>query len=283
LWKDRIEAGYCHDFELFSRWREEPQTVTKYPSVNFNAQTSGQQEFLERIAKARAKEVGRTTEKDALKYRLSILIPSLEARKEMRERLIKSIETQCSLLEDKESSIEIIVEIDSGEKTVGEKRNFLLEKAKGDYVVFIDDDDEVADSYVTDILDALKQNPDCVTFRGQITSEPPEEFRFDIYYPHNIWAKDSNGVHMRCPSSLCPIRSTIAKSVKFKPISCAEDRIWAIELYPLLQSQVYIDKLMYIYHASADTTEAQKEKRISESRAIVDNFRYTPFIRNRRT
>lgn len=40
---------YAHDFELFWRWREEPNTVTKYSSVIYNASTSGQSEFLEQL------------------------------------------------------------------------------------------------------------------------------------------------------------------------------------------------------------------------------------------
>ena len=40
--------------ELFSRWKEEPQTVTGYPSVNYNAATSGQVAFLATLAQSRS-------------------------------------------------------------------------------------------------------------------------------------------------------------------------------------------------------------------------------------
>jgi glycosyltransferase involved in cell wall biosynthesis len=163
--------------------------------------------------------------------------------------------------------------------TVGDKRNLLIARAKGDYVVFIDDDDVVADSYIADILQALQENPDCVTFKGQIVSNPPEIFRFDMTYPHNTWEQNKDGIHMRCPSSLCPIRTSIAKSVKFPSISCAEDRIWGISLYPLLQTQVHIDKILYFYYASLEETEAQCAEKIAASRKIVDSFRYTPYRR----
>jgi glycosyltransferase involved in cell wall biosynthesis len=54
VWKPRTEANYWHDYELFSRWKEEPQTVTGYPSVNYNAATSGQVAFLATLAQSRS-------------------------------------------------------------------------------------------------------------------------------------------------------------------------------------------------------------------------------------
>jgi glycosyltransferase involved in cell wall biosynthesis len=264
-WKDRKEAGYAHDWEFFSRWREEPQTVTKYPSVNYNAETSGQPEFIANLARERSGEPS---------IRLSVLVPSLESRQEKRQRLLDQINQQC-----KDQPVEVLVQIDDGKMTVGDKRNLLIARAKGDYVVFIDDDDVVADSYIADILQALQENPDCVTFKGQIVSNPPEIFRFDMTYPHNTWEQNKDGIHMRCPSSLCPIRTSIAKSVKFPSISCAEDRIWGISLYPLLQTQVHIDKILYFYYASLEETEAQCAEKIAASRKIVDSFRYTPYRR----
>lgn len=47
-WKTREEAGYAHDWELFSRWVEGDEwwAATGEPTVNYNAETSGQKEFL---------------------------------------------------------------------------------------------------------------------------------------------------------------------------------------------------------------------------------------------
>jgi len=48
-WKDRHEAGYAHDWEFFNRWVVAgiPWVATKQPTVIYNAETSGQKEFLE--------------------------------------------------------------------------------------------------------------------------------------------------------------------------------------------------------------------------------------------
>lgn len=36
LWKDRNEGGYAHDFEFFSRWREEKHVFTKVGTLKYN-------------------------------------------------------------------------------------------------------------------------------------------------------------------------------------------------------------------------------------------------------
>ncbi len=51
-----------------------------------------------------------------------------------------------------------------GTKTIGGKRNDLLNKAVGEYVCFVDDDDDISDDYFTEILKAIESKPDCVGF-----------------------------------------------------------------------------------------------------------------------
>jgi len=49
-WKDRVEAGYAHDAEFFTRWKDEAWACTKKPTVIYNADTSGQPEFIRALA-----------------------------------------------------------------------------------------------------------------------------------------------------------------------------------------------------------------------------------------
>jgi hypothetical protein len=211
--------------------------------------------------------------------KLSILIATLDSRAKVKAKLVSTINAQCDRFP---GAVEVIESSDNGELILGDKRNLLLDKATGDYVVFVDDDDLVADTYIEDIITTIDEHhPDCITFKGVITTDGSNEgeFRFDMNYQHNTWEQDANGVHLRCPSIWCPIKSNIAKSVRFMPIDCAEDRVWAIQLYPLLNTQTYIDKHLYFYRSSTTDTEAQREEKIKKSRKIIDDFRYTPYIR----
>lgn len=53
-WKDRSEAGYAHDWEFFSRWLGNPWVATGKPTLIYNAETSGQMDYLKELAKSGA-------------------------------------------------------------------------------------------------------------------------------------------------------------------------------------------------------------------------------------
>jgi len=52
LWKDRIEGGYAHDWEFFSRWKDEKWIATKEFTLLYNTEFNGQSfEFLNNLYK----------------------------------------------------------------------------------------------------------------------------------------------------------------------------------------------------------------------------------------
>ena len=57
-WKDRVEGGYAHDWEFISRWVKggEKWACTKRPTLDYNADTSGQKEFLKQLAAKNAEK-----------------------------------------------------------------------------------------------------------------------------------------------------------------------------------------------------------------------------------
>ena len=48
------------------------------------------------------------------------------------------------LLSQRTSDVEILLLFDNRHLTLGAKRNFILDRAKGDYISFIDDDDDIS-------------------------------------------------------------------------------------------------------------------------------------------
>ena len=68
---------------------------------------------------------------------LSVLTCSLKSRSQVFKRLENILKKQIF----NTNQVELLANIDNGEKTIGCKRNELLNAAKGQYVVFIDDDD----------------------------------------------------------------------------------------------------------------------------------------------
>lgn len=178
-----------------------------------------------------------------MKKKLSILTCSLTERKKLFHILEKHLIKQIK----KDFNVELLVNVDNGEKTIGLKRNELLNAATGEYVAFIDDDDWVSDDYIKRILTAIKfKNPDCCGIEGtlKLNTEYKQKFIHSIKYD-NWYSKGYT--HYRCPNHLNPIRKEIALSVGFKNVSYGEDFDFSLRLKPLLKTEVYIKGEIYTY------------------------------------
>lgn len=132
--------------------------------------------------------------------------------------------------------------------TTGEKRNRLLEKAKGDFIVFIDDDDEVSDDYVESIIQAIDSNPniDCIGMKGKITFDGANEKKWIISTSCGGWYEKDN-MYFRTPNHISPVRRQIALKVKFPKIMIGEDYEYSMGILPHLKREVLIDKELYHY------------------------------------
>lgn len=174
---------------------------------------------------------------------LSILIPSLESRR-------GSLRTLLSLIGTREG-VEVLTHIDDGRISTGNKRNQLVEKAQGKYVVHIDDDDYITPKYIPEILKAAEQDPDVICFKGWMTVDGAnrKDFHFSINYPYAQVEHKGKQIYLRYPNHLCPIRRTIAKTVLFPNRTIGEDYEWATKLHEqkLLKTQVLIDEFIYHY------------------------------------
>ena len=109
--------------------------------------------------------------------RWSILICTLDARMQMFDHLLSKMKQQIAL-ENLEHEVEIVYFKDNKEFSIGYKRNALIAQAKGAYVNFVDDDDDVHDHYVRMLYQALKSDPDCVSLQGIITWDGQYPTRF---------------------------------------------------------------------------------------------------------
>jgi len=182
---------------------------------------------------------------------LSILICSLVERKDSLNRLLRNLNHQ---IEGRENEVEIIIEIDNRELTIGKKRNILIEKAQGEYIAFVDDDDLVAPNYIELILNAIKQHrPDVLgmTLIMNTDGKSSERCFHSIQFKQWLEVPDQffNGrlTFMRYPNHLNPTRRELAKQVKFVEINYLEDRDYSRQLLPLLQTEYFIEQPIYFY------------------------------------
>jgi len=183
--------------------------------------------------------------------RLSILIPSTHDRQPLLDGLLLSLNKQITDL-GVEGSVEIITSIDNREATVGFKRNQLIHQAEGEYVVFIDSDDEVTYDYISEVLKATHLEPDVITFNGYMTHSGSnrENFKIAQGLPY-ITIKDANGKneYLRFPNHLCPVKKSVAIQIGYRDLKFAEDYDYALRLKnsDLIKTSAYIEKDLYHY------------------------------------
>lgn len=175
---------------------------------------------------------------------LSILIPSLTERADKLHRLLSQLKCQIGY----EGNVQVLTAVDNRQATTGRKRQQLLEAAEGDYVVSIDDDDEVDMEYIPLILQASRHYPDCIGFKGWLTyRRRKEEWIISNALPYKDATIDGKKVYLRHTNHLAPVKREIALQVGFPDKTREEDHAYAMGLRGLLHTEVFIPKHLYIY------------------------------------
>lgn len=170
--------------------------------------------------------------------RLSILIATMPSRMAQYNRLIKS-------LPNSNEEVEVLSD-DSMEYNIGVKRNKLLERASGDYIVFVDDDDSISKDYVKLILKAAETNPDCIGICGIITTNGIKRRKWFISKDYGRWY-EKDKVYYRTPNHISPVKREIALKAMFPKIKFGEDAVYSERLLPYLKTEVKIKERIYHY------------------------------------
>lgn len=181
-------------------------------------------------------------------YLLSVLIPSLKDRYILRERLLRGLRPQ--LTED----IELLIDIDEGEVSIGTKRQRMLEKATGKYISFVDDDDVVADNYIELIKEAMTGDPDVIGIHllHFVNGQPYGKTYHSIKHDH-WWQKpdpDNPGCFFfyRCPNHLNPVKRELALKAGFPDLRAKEDQYYSERLFQYLKTEQYIPEVLYYFY-----------------------------------
>lgn len=186
----------------------------------------------------------------------SILICTLNKRENffvpLYRKLLKQIEDNGL-----QHKVEVVFFKDNKENTVGYKRNKLLQDSQGQYISFVDDDDDVHFNYVKMIYSQLSGNPDCVSLIGILSwpGRPTAQFVHSIAYQSYF---QKGGVFYRPPNHLNPIRRDIAIQFKFPEINVSEDTNWAMQICRsgLLKKEAHIGQPYYHYRYGITQTTA---------------------------
>lgn len=176
--------------------------------------------------------------------KLAILICTLADRRDKLKRLLNILTPQIEKFKD-----QVYYSLhDAGRfMPTGRKRNELITQTQSDYFVFIDDDDIVPMYYVSEILKAIEQNPDVITFKGYMTTDGRDRRDWTIRLGSKY--EERNGHYYRWPNHIVPMRRDAVRGVMFPEIWHGEDYQWSKKIndLKLLKTEVFIDKDLYHY------------------------------------
>lgn len=178
---------------------------------------------------------------------LSILICSVdtEERQVKLKKLINELHRQISK-NFAEEMVEIIIDTDNMEKSVGKKRNDLIEKAQGEFICFIDDDDFVSENYLSTILYHLNSGIDIVLITIEhIENGVNKPKIIPSLYIDNL--NTGEAVLKTNHFHLCPHKKSIARNVLFECINFAEDMMYSQKMVRHIINSHTIYEPIYIY------------------------------------
>jgi|SRR6478736_1293651 len=175
---------------------------------------------------------------------LSILICTIPSRKHFLVRLKNILNEQVIPWFE---HVEILVDGREG-ISIGEKRNSLLDRAKGRFVEFCDDDDRPGDTYISSTMIGIEKDADCCSLKGIMTTNGKDRRTFIHSIKYKEY-REFNGIFERFPNHLNCIRASIAKQFKFPETNHGEDTDWATQIFKsgLIKTEFWIDDVIYFY------------------------------------
>jgi len=202
---------------------------------------------------------------------LSVLVPSVASRRASHlPRILDQLYGQHEALPEADRHrVEILTLVDAEGVDVGTKRNDMMRLARGEYVVFVDDDDRVSPEYLSRLLEATRVGADVISIEAEVTVNggKPKRCRYSTEFE-----RDENTPHeyRRLPNHLCPVRRELALRTPFPTRQRAEDSAYSAALRPLLRSEHHVADVLYYYDFDAAASVAQRAPRFEPRKPEVD-------------
>lgn len=199
---------------------------------------------------------------------LSILIPSIPDRDEMLGSLLNNLIHQIQLINHNHpdlGDVEFIVDNAesylNGGPSIGRKRNSLLNRAKGKYLCFLDDDESISPDYVETLVRLCHEDKDVVTFSN--ISKLGNYWMVVHMGLGNENEQARPGVIKRKPWHICPVRTSYAQKYSFSNSNYGEDWEWFEKVLSHCKTEANTVSIIHQYnhgkHSEADKIKKHEQ------------------------
>lgn len=192
---------------------------------------------------------------------LSVLIPALSSRKERSAALLENLARQS------DPRLEVIVFMDNYDYPLGVKRNSMMDRAAGKYLMHCDDDEQLSPHFFKSLLPEMQHDVDAIgyntsvifngcrpftvrTIWGAAVEQPRHEAGgySDIVRPFwhwNLW------------------RTSLVRQFRFPDHSENEDWQWLKQIYPHVKTHRKLEESLFthIWNAGGSAFEEIKKAR----------------------
>jgi hypothetical protein len=132
--------------------------------------------------------------------------------------------------------------------------------ARGEYIAFVDDDDDVSEDYVARLLEATKTGADVITFRQRaIYNGLESEVHFGINNQDGPF--NPGGITLRAPWHVCAWKRERVQGCLFLEANYSEDIAWCLQARRRARTAHHIDSVLHTYRHDAATTAAPEQTR----------------------
>lgn len=180
-----------------------------------------------------------------MKTQLSILTPTIPGREKQLLELTEKIQKQIGDL-----PVEHLSLCDNRKRSIGAKRQSLVDIAQGKYIAFCDDDDDISDDYVEEILKATSVDADVITFE--------QDSFYNEHYSKIVFGLNNqdegyrpNGITLRAPWHVCAWKKSAVKTCQFGERNNGEDIIRSRQARRRVTTAFHIAKVLHIYRHDA--------------------------------
>ena len=251
---------------------EKYEEMKPFIDRNYHIAKSFSRPFSDRVKDEIHREL-ELREDDKKEKLLTIGICHLHERANLLRELIKDMQenTPPEIMQ----RVEIIVNADNGEKSVGQKRNEILDASSAKFICFVDDDDKISKDYLKWIVRCINQNRnlDSIGFTGRYYINN----MFAMYFKHaNTYGgnfRGSDGIQYRPCNHLNPVRTAIARKIGFVDKNHGEDSDYSdrLLLSGLIKNEMIIQTgdntpVLYHYYFSEEQSRThRKEYHVQEN------------------